>query len=101
MRISIDSSEVKVKSGIGKNDKPYEICTQVAYLDTGKRYPGECKIRVPDKSSAFAPGEYVIDFDKSLYVDRFGHIAVSEELVLQPLGFSVEEVKRGSPVKAA
>lgn len=100
MRISIDSENVIVKSGVGKNEKPYEICTQVAYLDIGKRYPVEFKFRVFDKTKPYPPGEYVIDMEKSVYVDKYNRIAMSEELVLVPLG-SPESGSSPKSVKAA
>lgn len=86
MRISIDNTDLKTKSGVGKNGKDYAIHTQTGYLDTGKRYPVECQIRVEDEKKAYPPGEYVIDFEKSVYVDKFNRPALSEELVLIPFG---------------
>ena len=92
MRISIDSESVQTKSGTGKNGKPYSISTQTGYADTGKRYPAEVRIRVPDGQKSYTPGEYTIDFEKSTYVGAFDRLTLSEELVLVKLG----EVESGT-----
>lgn len=86
MRISIDNTETHTKSGTGKNGKPYSITTQTGYADMGKRYPSEVRIRLEDGDKPFPPGEYTIDFEKSVFVGAFDRLALSEELVLVPLG---------------
>lgn len=87
MRVTIDSDEVKVKSGTStKTGKDWEIASQVYYLDTGKRYPAECKTRLADPKKPWPPGEYTVDVEASSYVNKFGALTFSEELVLIPLG---------------
>jgi hypothetical protein len=86
MRITIDNNEVKVKSGVSKNGQPYEIATQTAYADLGKRYPSEIKVRLQDGSKPWPPGEYTIDDEKSSYVSKYGALTYSEELMLVELG---------------
>lgn len=93
MRISIDTTETQTKSGTGKNGKPYSITTQTGYADTGKRYPSEVRIRLQDGEKPYAPGEYCIDFEKSVYVGAFDRLALSEELVLLPMGEASKPAK--------
>lgn len=93
MRISIDSIETKTKSGIGQNGKPYAIHTQLGYLDTGKRYPVECAFRIDEPARAYPVGDYVIDFEKSVYVDKYNRPALSEELALVPFAEPMKPVK--------
>jgi hypothetical protein len=86
MRISIDNNEVQTKSGISKNGQPYEIVTQTGYVDLGKRYPSEVKIRLKDGSKPWPPGEYTLDTEKSSFVSKYGALTLSEELHLVELG---------------
>lgn len=86
MRVSVDSTDVKVKSGTSAKGKPYTIATQVVYIDTGKRYPAEGKTRLADPEKPWPVGEYTIDFDESSFVGQFGSLQLSEELVLIPMG---------------
>jgi hypothetical protein len=84
MRIEIDSTELKVINGTNARG-PWEIRSQAGYLDTGKRYPAEIKIRIKDGKQAYAPGTYEVDLSSSCYVSKYGALAVSEELVLVPV----------------
>jgi hypothetical protein len=82
MRILIDDTNIHTKSGTDKNGRPYAIRSQMGYLDVGKRYPAEIKIRLKDDAQAFAAGEYSVDLSASTYVSKYGSLAMSEELVL-------------------
>lgn len=91
MRIIIDSTEVKTKEGT--NDKgPWAIRTQVGYADKGKRYPSEIKIRLKGDAPAWPVGEYTINDNESSYVSKYGSLALSEELVLEPATATVRKV---------
>jgi hypothetical protein len=83
MKIEIDSSDVKTVTGTNARG-PWEIRTQVGYVDQGKRYPAEIKLRLKDGKSAYAPGVYDVDLAASSYVSKYGALALSEELVLIP-----------------
>jgi hypothetical protein len=82
MRILIDDTNINTKSGTDKNGRPYAIRSQAGYLDTGKRYPAEIKIRLKDDALAFPVGEYEVNLAASTYVSKYGSLAMSEELVL-------------------
>jgi hypothetical protein len=84
MKVTIDNTEVSERSGTTAQGKPYRIRTQLGYADLGKRYPSEVRIRLKDDAQAYAPGEYSIDLGKSVYVSKYGSLALSEELVLVP-----------------
>ena len=84
MKILIDSAEVKTKSGTSKAGRPYTIREQEGYLESGKRYPTAIKLNLENDQPAHPPGEYSIDFDKSVYADRFGSLALSSSPVLIP-----------------
>lgn len=82
MKVTIDRAEVSERSGTTAQGKPYRIRTQLGYADLGKRYPSEIRIRLKDDAPAFAPGDYNIDLSQSVYVSKYGSLALSEELVL-------------------
>jgi hypothetical protein len=84
MKITIDSTEVAERSGTSAQGKPYRIRTQTVYADLGKRYPSEVRIRLKDDAPAYAKGDYDIDLSHSVYVSKYGSLALSEELVLTP-----------------
>lgn len=86
MRVMIDSTDVKTKSGVSARGKDYTLRTQECYFDMDKRYPVEGKIRLADGAEAWPVGEYTIDVTKSCYVDKYGALSMSEELVLVPFG---------------
>jgi hypothetical protein len=83
MKIEIDSADVKSVTGTNARG-PWEIRSQVGYVDQGKRYPAEVKIRLKDGRSFYPPGVYEVDLLASCYVSKYGALALSEELVLVP-----------------
>lgn len=84
MKIEIDSADVKSVTGTNARG-PWEIRTQLGYMDQGKRYPAEVKFRLKDGRPPYAPGVYEIDLTASCYVSKYGAVALSEELVLVPV----------------
>lgn len=84
MKIIIDSDRVDTRTGESSKG-PWEIRTQMAYADTGKRYPTEIRIRLPAGKAPYAPGEYAVNMAESIYVSRYGALSLSEQLVLVPL----------------
>lgn len=75
--VTIESDKLHVRSGISQKGKPYTIREQEAYIDLGKRFPVETKLNLDEEQPAWPPGEYDIDVIASLYVDRFGGMAIS------------------------
>lgn len=84
MKIIIDTNEVKERRGTNEKG-PWVIRTQTGYVDTGKRYPAEIKIRLGNEQPPFEPGEFTVDLSQSVYVSKYGSLALSEELKLVPL----------------
>ena len=81
MRIIVDSTNVTEKKGTGEKG-PWSFRNQLAYVDTGKRYPAEIKIRLAGDEPAFPVGEYEVDLAASVYISKYGSLALSEELKL-------------------
>ncbi|WP_324042579.1 single-stranded DNA-binding protein [Aeromonas caviae] len=85
MKIEIVTSTVKNKSGTSAAGKPYSINKQEGFLFTeGAKYPVRFEFNLADGATAFAPGMYSL-CESSFYVDRFGALAVSGQLVLVPI----------------
>lgn len=85
MRIEIVTNEIREQSGTSKKTgKPYHIRKQnaFAHLD-GQKYPIGFTLNVPNDRQPYAPGMYQIE-EKSFYVDRFGALGLSQELMLIP-----------------
>jgi hypothetical protein len=85
MKIIIDDTKVNTKTGTTTKGQPYTIRSQIAYVDLGKRYPAEIKIRLEGEQPPFQPGDYDIDLNESVYVSKYGSLAMSEELKLVPV----------------
>lgn len=87
MKIEIVSDKVTVKSGVSsRTQKPYSINKQEGYFfaagDT--KYPVRFEFNLADGATAFAPGMYKLD-ESNFYVDRFGALSLSGQLVLLPI----------------
>ena len=72
MKILVKSDQVNVRTVKGKNGRDYTFRTQLAALDNGGDFPQPFPLRLEEKQPAYAPGEYTIDVDKSIYVDTSG-----------------------------
>lgn len=77
LKVIIESDKVETRSGISQKGKPYTIVEQRCYVDLGKRYPVEAKLTLDEGQPAWQPGEYELDMKGSIYVDRFGSLAIS------------------------
>lgn len=85
MKIEIVSSTVKNKSGTSAANKPYSINKQEGFLFTeGAKYPVRFEFNLADGATAFAPGMYSL-CESSYYVDRYGALSLSGQLVLVPI----------------
>ncbi|MBV7415128.1 single-stranded DNA-binding protein [Aeromonas sp. sif2433] len=86
MKIEIVSDKVTVKSGTSqRTQKPYSIHKQEGFLFTeGAKYPVRFEFNLADGATAFAPGMYKLD-ESSFFVDRFGALSLSGQLVLLPI----------------
>ena len=86
MKIEIVTDKVTVKSGTSqRTQKPYSINKQEGFLFTeGAKYPVRFEFNLADGATAYAPGFYKLD-ESSFFVDRFGALSLSGQLVLLPL----------------
>lgn len=95
MKIEIVSSEIREQSGVSqKTQKPYHIRKQQAFAHLeGNKYPVAFTLNVPNDRQPYSPGFYSID-ESTFYVDRFGGLAISQEMKLIPAG-STAQAARG------
>ena len=87
MKIEIVSAEIREQSGVSqKTGKNYHIRKQQAFahLD-GQKYPVAFTLNVPNDRHPYSPGFYTID-ETTFYIDKFGGLAVSQEMKLVPAG---------------
>lgn len=94
-KVIIQSTEVKNISGTSnKTGKPYSIRKQAAWIQlSGKPFPVEIELRLPDDTACYAPGEYETDIESALFVDKFRSLSVGDYLDLKLI--------RGTALKAA
>ncbi|RUL66811.1 hypothetical protein EKH79_03095 [Dyella dinghuensis] len=71
-KVIVKSDQVHQRTVKGKNGREYTFRTQLAAFDNGGDFPQPFPLRLDDKQPAYAPGEYSIDVDKSVYVDTSG-----------------------------
>lgn len=96
IKIEIQSSEVKVKSGTSaRTGKPYNIREQAGFAFTHARdgklnsYPVRMTISLGDDQAPYAPGIYQLA-PESIYTNRFDQLEISP--VLKPLASAVKAV---------
>jgi len=86
LKISITSTAVHTKSGIGKNGRPYEIREQAAWIhligEDGKPhpYPTGMMLMLDKQAAPFAIGDYILQPD-SIQSGRFGSLQIKPRLV--------------------
>jgi len=78
IRIEIKSTEVSVRSGIGKSGRPYEIVEQIGFIELNDERR-KLRINVDKGAQPYAPGEYTLD-ESSFSVDQYGGLAVRVRL---------------------
>lgn len=83
MKIEIASTEVQKRTVRSKKDgKEYTFYTQEGFYHDGHSpYPTRCNIPVADAASAYPVGMYRVA-DKSLFIDRFGNLALQRRFGL-------------------
>jgi hypothetical protein len=86
MKIEIVSNEIREQSGVAqKTGKPYHIRKQQAFAHIeGVKYPVAFTLNVPNDRKPYEPGMYQL-VETNFYVDRFGALGLSQELVLTPV----------------
>jgi hypothetical protein len=71
------------KNGAGRE---YKIITQSGWLHTtGTKYPTKCVVNLEKEEDFYAPGEYEIDYDKTVTVGDFDALSVTRFPTLKPL----------------
>ena len=86
LKVEIATSVVDVKNGTSaKTGKPYSIREQEGWIfcydKNGQPYPHPQKIKLTldDDQQLYTPGNYIL-CPSSVYVDRFGQVAVRARL---------------------
>lgn len=86
LKITITSTAVHTKSGIGKNGRPYEIREQAAWIHLvapdGKTdpYPTTMMIMLDKQAAPFPLGDYQLHLS-SVQSGRFGSLQIKPMLV--------------------
>lgn len=80
MKFVVKTTEVAVKSGIGKSGRPYELHEQAVYFETEDERR-KIRVTLATGQTPYAPGEYVMD-PRSFVVDQYG--ALGLKLALLP-----------------
>jgi hypothetical protein len=76
MLIEVKTEQVMVKEGTARGSgRPYKIREQAAWVDTGKAYPAEVRVRLADDQAPFPVGVYTIS-PGCFWVDRYGGLQV-------------------------
>lgn len=81
MKVRINSTNIQTRSG-NKNGRDWTMRNQKAMCQVGNEVR-EIQILIPADSSAYAPGDYEIDFEKSCYVNAFGTLNIGGEIKLK------------------
>lgn len=87
-KITITSTAVHTKSGIGKNGRPYEIREQSAWIhlvgEDGKPhpYPTGMMLMLDKQASPYAIGDYILH-PSSIQPGQFGALKIKPLLVAQ------------------
>jgi len=85
MKIEVINTEVKQKTVRSKEGKEYTFYTQEAFFhDPSAPYPTRMLVPVDSLSAAYSAGFYALG-PRSLYVDRFGNLALARRYSLLPL----------------
>lgn len=87
LKVTVETEAVDVKNGTSaKTGKPYSIREQEAWIlmygKDGKPYPHPQKFKLTlddDQEKPYPLGQYILD-PASLYIDRFGQIAIRARL---------------------
>lgn len=75
IRFEVKSTKVEEKHVTGRSSgKTFVIREQAAYMDVGKPYPVEVKLRLQDLAP-FEPGFYEV-VQECFYVGRYGDVGV-------------------------
>lgn len=84
-RIEIKSTEVDTFSGNAKaTGKPFQMHKQTGWLHGDEAYPEKIELVLRDPLKPYPPGLYVIDYDKSVYVDRNQRVSINPVLMPAP-----------------
>jgi hypothetical protein len=73
MKVIIESAEVFQKDISKDAGKPFVIRWQEGLLD-GARIRGECHVELKEGASAYPPGSYEIDLDRSISFGKYGRV---------------------------
>lgn len=81
IRIEIKSTDIQLKSGVGRSGRPYEIREQAAFCAIGDELR-RIRLTLDRNQTAYPPGLYTLDAT-SITVDQWGGLGLRP--VLRPL----------------
>lgn len=74
MKIIVEATEVRTRSGISsKTGKPWQMHEQSALL-RGERVMGEIRLDLEAADKPYPVGEYEIDFERSIGIGSYGSV---------------------------
>ncbi|MCG2577586.1 G5P family DNA-binding protein [Dechloromonas sp. XY25] len=87
LKVSVETEVIDLKTGISaKTGKPYNIREQEAWMygygrdGQPQKHPQKIKLTLDDEQEKGYPvGQYILD-PASIYVDRFGQVAIRARL---------------------
>ena len=81
-RITIESAEIKHRSGLRDDGTRWSAREQEAFLHVaGSKYPRNCLIRMEENDKPLSPGDY--ETDAHLIIGQFNRLQVSYDLCLE------------------
>lgn len=88
-----EGDTVRVHSGVSRrNNRPYQITKQEGwYHDKKAPYPTRIEVALEDGQVPYAPGFYTVDFQHSVYVDRFDSLQLGRLLLMRQTPKAVEK----------
>jgi hypothetical protein len=85
-RIEVKSTDVETFSGHAKaTGRAFSMHKQTGWMHGDEAYPEKIELVLRDPLKPYPPGLYVIDYEKSIYVDRNQRVAINPVLMPAPV----------------
>jgi hypothetical protein len=95
MKVIIESSAVRNRSGVSAKGRPYSMNIQRGLLK-GERSAGEIEIILDDGQQPYPEGEYTFDWERCITIGSFGSLRFSPVLVSSGVRGVVGPVRTGT-----
>lgn len=89
--LEVKSDQVQERQLKTKAGRDFKVREQHAWVHIGKDYPQEIILQLNSDQAPYPPGDYVIDH-RSLYVDRYGQLAIGR-LKITPVMAPAEKAR--------